>query len=146
MQTRGDRACEKSFTRSAVYGRKRGRAMAFEWTSRDAGATRDESDGKESEERLLRGADLAANADFCNLRLVAFFLNGFLGYGAECLFIRILRRFAMTPNHFFSGHDPHEPVGFCLIPGNFHSVGTHSFLHARCSGFYSLEGLRETLW
>src|SRR6266568_1360419 len=115
--------------------------MEFEWTSRVAGAIRNESDGKESEERFLRGTDLAANADFCDLRLVAFLLNGFLGYGAECLFVRIFRRFARTPNHFFSRHDPHEPVGFRLIPGNFHSVGTHSFLHARCNGFYSLKRL-----
>jgi hypothetical protein len=76
--------------------------MAFEWTSRDDGATRDESDGKESEERFLRGTDLTANADFCNLWLVAFLLDGFLRDGVQRLFIRVLgalqwRRITSSP-------------------------------------------------
>src|ERR1700741_4075688 len=70
---------------------------------------------------------LAADAEVCDFGLVAFLLDGFLRDGAQGLFIRVLWRLAMTANHFFSCHDPYEPVGFRCIPGNFHSVGTHSF-------------------
>ena len=60
---------------------------------------------------------LAANAEVCDLGLVAFLWDGFLRDGAQGLFIRVLRRLAMAANHFFSGHDPYEPVGVALFAG-----------------------------
>ena len=89
------------------------------------GAMAGHNDGDRT--RPSQTSRLAADAEFGDFGLVAFLLDGFLRDGAQGLFIRVFRRLAMAANHFFSGHDPYEPVGFRCIPGNFHSVGTHSF-------------------
>ena len=56
------------------------------------------------------GVYLAANAEFRDIRLVTFLLHRLLRYGAQGLFVRILRRLAMAPNHLFARHDPYQPV------------------------------------
>ncbi len=84
------------------------------WLNR-AGAGRDNGTGLGSRrerrrEPRFRDTNLAADAEFGDFGFVAFFLDRFFGYGAEGLFVRVLRRFAMAANHFFAGHDPQEPV------------------------------------
>jgi len=50
---------------------------------------------------------LTADAQFYDIRLIPFLLDGLVSDRAQCLFVRILRNLVMTPNHLVPRYDPH---------------------------------------
>jgi hypothetical protein len=71
---------------------------------------------------------LAPYADQREICLVALILHGFLRRSGNRPFVRILRQIAIAPNHLFPIHNANQPLALACIPGNFHSIGTHSYL------------------
>ncbi len=47
------------------------------------------------------------------------------------LVVRILRQIAIAANHLFAIHNANQPLGLACVPGNFHLIGTHSYLLLR---------------
>src|SRR6266403_729670 len=50
---------------------------------------------------------------------------------AQRTFVRILRQIAIAANHLFTIHNANQPLGLACVPGNFHLIGTHSYLLPR---------------
>src|SRR5712664_1750634 len=74
---------------------------------------------------------LSAHAYQRGIGFIAFILHGLLRSRAKRLFVRILRQIARTPNHLFAVHNANQPFRLASVPGNFHSIRTHSHLPLR---------------
>src|SRR5216683_3202313 len=74
---------------------------------------------------------LPSHADLRRIRLIALILHGLQRRRAQRLLVRILRQIAIAPNHLFTIHNAHQPLGLARVPGNFHLIRTHSHLLLR---------------
>src|SRR6266849_596820 len=74
---------------------------------------------------------LPSHADLRRIRLIALILHGLQRRRAQRLLVRILRQIAIAPNHLFTVHNAHQPLGLARVPGNFHLIRTHSHLLLR---------------
>ena len=53
--------------------------------------------------------------------------------GAQGRFVSVPRQVAMTAHNFLACFDPDQPLGFFVVPGNFHSIRSHiSSIPFRC--------------
>src|SRR6266481_2040753 len=73
-------------------------------------------------------AGLPAHAYQRKIGFIALLLHGLLRRCAKRAFVRILRQIAIAANHLFAIHNANQPLRFARVPGNFHLIGTHSYL------------------
>src|SRR5207302_4358406 len=76
-------------------------------------------------------AGLPAHAYQCKIGFIALLLHGLLRRCDKRPFVRILRQIAIAANHLFAIHNANQPLGLACVPGNFHLIGTHSYLLLR---------------
>src|SRR5579864_1817587 len=69
---------------------------------------------------------LPLDAHYGAVGFITFIPDSFLGFCAKRFLVRIFWRLAMAPDHFVAALHANHPVRFPAIPGNFHSIDTHS--------------------
>src|SRR6202040_1860050 len=75
---------------------------------------------------LALGLRLPLNAYRRGVRFVPLVSDRFFGFRSKRFFISLFWHLAMAPDLFVTALNANHPVRFPTIPGNFHSIGTHS--------------------